>query len=109
MYPRKIKTCKLCNKEVVSQHGRPRTWCDMKCKNMYNNSIRKSTKRTKQIECKTCGSLSLNKYCSRLCYPNSKMKGSIWYKIKRFEKLKKELKILTKELEDINIRFKLNE
>jgi NAD-dependent SIR2 family protein deacetylase len=89
MYPRKIKTCKLCNKEVVSQHGRPRTWCDMKCKNMYNNSIRKSTKRTKQIECKTCGSLSLNKYCSRLCYPTV---GSTWYKIKRFNQLKKELK-----------------
>ena len=109
MFAKKINTCKLCNKEVISQHGRPRTWCDMKCKNMYNNSKRKSTKRTKQIECKTCGSLSLNKYCSRLCYPNSKMKGSIWNKIERFKKLIKELRQLEKELEDINIRFKLNE
>jgi hypothetical protein len=105
MFKRKINTCKLCNGEVISQHGRPRIWCSMKCKNLYNNSKRKSTKRTKQIECKTCGSLSLNQYCSRLCYPNSKMKGSIWYKIYRFEKLTKELKILTKELENIDLNY----
>ena len=99
------ETCKLCNKEVISQHGRPRTWCSMKCKNLYNNSKRKSTKRTKQIECKTCGSLSLNKYCSKLCYPNSRMKGNILQKIYKFEKLTMELEILTKELENINIDY----
>ena len=53
--------CKNCGKEIIRDWGRPKTWCSMKCKYMYNNSKRKSTKRTKQIECKTCGSLSLNK------------------------------------------------
>jgi len=101
--------CKLCSKEIVRDYGRPKTWCSIKCKEMYYNSNRKSTKRTKQIECKTCGSLSLNKYCSKLCYPNSKMKGSIWYKIYRFEKLKKELEKLTKELEIINYDIVDNE
>ena len=80
--------CKLCNKEIIRDWGRPKTWCSIKCKYMYNNSKRKSTKRTKQIECKTCNSLSLNKYCSRLCYPQV---GRTWYKIQKFKQLKKEL------------------
>ena len=37
------------------------------------------------------------------------MKGSIWYKIHRFEKLKKELEKLTKELEIINYDIVDNE
>ena len=80
--------CKLCRKKIERDYGRPKTWCSIKCKYRYNNSKRKSTKRTKQIECKTCGSLSLNKYCSRLCYPRV---GSTWWKINRFNQLKKEL------------------
>ena len=87
MFKRKIKTCKLCNGEVISQHGRPKTWCSMKCKDTYNNSKRKSTKRTKQTECRTCGSPALYKYCSELCYP----KRSTWRKIQKFKQLKKEL------------------
>ena len=89
--------CKLCSKEIVRDWGRPKTWCSIKCKEMYNNSNRKSTKRTKQIECKTCGSLSLNKYCSRLCYPTV---GSTWYKIQKFKQLTKELEIINYDIVD---------
>ena len=56
--------CKLCRKEIERDYGRP--------KNTYNNNNRKSTKSTKQIECKTCGSLSLNIYCNKLCQPQRK-------------------------------------
>ena len=64
--------CKLCRKEIQRDYGRPKTWCSQKCKDKYNNSNRKSTKRTNQVECKTCGNLSLNIYCNKHCYPKRK-------------------------------------
>ena len=74
--------CKFCGSEIIFHHGRPKTWCSMECKNKYNNKNRKSTKRTKQIECKTCGRLSLNEYCNKLCYP----KRTTWQIYKRLKK-----------------------
>ena len=73
--------CKLCGSEIIFHHGRPKKWCSMECKNKYNNQNRKSTKRTKQIECKTCGRLSLNEYCNKLCYP----KRTTWQSYKRLK------------------------
>ena len=74
--------CKLCGSEIIFHHGRPKTWCSIKCKNKYNNQNRKSTKRTKQIKCKTCGRLSINEYCNKLCYP----KRTTWQAYKRLRK-----------------------
>ena len=88
--------CKNCNKEIEWYRGRPRVYCDRKCTDEYNNKHRKNYYREKHPQktnnCLTCNRPVENrKYCSKLCYPNSKINGSIWYKIYRFEKLKKEL------------------
>ena len=69
---KKEMNCKLCGREIQRDYDRPKTWCSKKCKDKYYNINRKSTKRTKQIKCKTCGSLSLNIYCNKSCYSKHK-------------------------------------
>ena len=89
--------CKNCGKETECYRGRPKIFCDRKCINEYNNKHRKNYYREKHLPktniCVTCyrSFIGNRKYCSNLCYPNSRINGSIWYKIYRFEKLKKEL------------------
>ena len=89
--------CKNCGKEIEWYRGRPRVYCDSKCLDEYRIKYKKNLYREKHppktIICITCfrSFIGNRKYCSKLCYPNTKINGSIWYKIQRFEKLKKEL------------------
>ena len=93
----KNRNCKLCNKKIISDYNKPKTWCSQKCKNTYNNNNRKSTKRTKQVECKTCGSLSLNIYCNKNCYPQRKT----WQSHARLKKgYNSQLRIIKMRLEN---------
>ncbi len=93
----KNRNCKLCNKKIITDYNKPKTWCSQKCKNTYNNNNRKSTKRTKQVECKTCGSLSLNIYCNKYCYPKRKT----WQSYQRLKKgYNSQLRIIKMRLEN---------
>ena len=88
--------CKNCNKEIEWYRGRPKEYCDKKCNSEHNKKYQKDWYREKHPlktnNCLTCNKLVISKkYCSKLCYPNSRINGSIWYKINKFKKLKKEL------------------
>ena len=94
----KDRHCKNCTKLIDSLYGgRPRVYCDRKCLDEYHVKYLKNRYREKHPPktniCVTCyrSFIGNRKYCSNLCYPNSRISKSIWYKIKRFEKLKKEL------------------
>ena len=85
--------CKNCGKEIEWYRGRPRVYCDRECLDEYNIKYKKDWYREKHPlktnNCLTCNKLVVGKkYCSKQCYP---VVGSTWFKIKRFEKLKKEL------------------
>ena len=89
--------CKNCGKEIEWYRGRPRVYCDRKCNSEHNKKYQKDWYREKNPPktniCITCSRsfIGNRKYCSKPCYPNSRINGSIWYKINKFKKLKKEL------------------
>jgi len=89
--------CKSCGKEIEWYRGRPRVYCNRKCLDEYRIKYKAIWYREKHPFktniCLTCNRLIIytkyngKKYCSVLCHP----KRLNWYKIQRFEKLKKEL------------------
>jgi len=93
-------TCTVCNESIFVKHmlGGVRLTCSPECAKQRMSMLSKERYRNanpiKTAACLTCGKqfTANRKYCSRLCYPNSRQKGSLWQKIERFEKLKKELK-----------------
>jgi hypothetical protein len=90
-------TCTVCKKSIFIQQmmGGVRMTCNSICakvrSSMLSKERYKKTHPMKTNTCFTCDRSFLGniKYCSKLCYPKV---GSTWFKIKRFEKLKKELK-----------------
>tara|TARA_B110001454_G_C12645775_1_gene403227 strand:+ start:596 stop:1063 length:468 start_codon:yes stop_codon:yes gene_type:complete len=93
-----IISCTICGTSIHVKHlnGGVRMTCSEICRKKRHAILCKEKYRKKhplKINiCLTCGKLNIDyKYCSKLCYPNTRVKGSIWNKITKFKKLKKEL------------------
>ena len=97
-YQRKplIVSCTVCKKsiDIKQMMGGVRMTCSSTCAKKRMSLLSKERyRKSNPIKiniCVTCNRsfLGNNKYCSRQCYPTI---GSTWYKIKRFNQLKKEL------------------